>query len=175
MKIHFLIPILFFISLLSCEKDSNCSMTTCWGNGSLDTKDCKCNCDPGFTGDDCSEIDFQQGTCLTFDTYFIDYMETASPEDVVIIDGIKMLKKGADPLRIFNFTNTCNSEVFITSAKGNSGAVIPKFPYYAISSGGKDKIEIRYDTNRSGEKLAVVDVLSSHGNYRLTAKVRVAE
>jgi hypothetical protein len=60
------------------------------------------------------------------------------------------IEKGSDPYRVFEFTNTSESVVLITSARGSCGCTVPTYPKEPIAPGGKGEIKVRYDTNRVG-------------------------
>lgn len=176
------ITLLFALTaLIACKKDQgqeaepDCCPITCWGKGTLDSLACSCQCAPSFGGPECDSLLFQQGTGLRFDSYKVDYVETAAAGDVVEIDCRKYIKKGSSPFRQFRFTNVTNSPVIIKTAKGSTGALVPTYPKEPIEPGESNVIEVRYDVNRVGEKLAWVELVTSQGDYRLMVKVRVAE
>ena len=178
---YFLFTITVLFCVLACNKEdtgsdsTDCCPITCWGKGTLDASACDCQCEPGFGGAECDSILFQQGMGLRFNTYKLDYMQTAMPEDVVELDCLKYIKKGSNNERFFQFVNVAATPVVIKNVKGSIGALIPTYPKDPIAPGATDSIEVRYDTNRTGEKLAWVEVSTNQGDYRLMVKVRVAE
>jgi len=165
----------------ACKKENpaaagpDCCTITCWGRGTLDSLACNCQCSPGFGGAECDSLLFQQGSGLRFDAYKVDYMETAAPGDIMEINCRKYIRKGSDAVRLFRFTNVTAGPVLIKTAKGSTGALVPAYPKEPIEPGASGVVEVRYDVSRLGEKLAWVELVTSHGDYRLMVKVRVAE
>lgn len=180
-NILFLVLLALVAMLPACQKTEpqdagpDCCPITCWSKGTLDTVNCSCNCIPGYGGPECDSLLFQQGAGLRFDSYKVDYMATAAAADVVEMNCVKYIKKGSDPLRSFRFTNVSTGPVLIKTAKGSTGALVPAYPKDPIPAGGTGVIEVRYDVSRVGEKLAWVELVTTHGDYRLMVKVRVAE
>jgi hypothetical protein len=86
-----------------------------------------------------SEADAQaekkEGPVMTFETTMIDY---------------GTIEQHADPLRVFNFTNTGTEPLIIKNAKGSCGCTVPKWPKEPIMPGENGTIEVRYDTKRIG-------------------------
>ncbi|MEY2905052.1 MAG: hypothetical protein RJA52_1068, partial [Bacteroidota bacterium] len=60
------------------------------------------------------------------------------------------INKGSDPFRVFKFTNTSNSTVMITSARGSCGCTVPTYPQEPLAPGATGEIKVRYDTQRVG-------------------------
>lgn len=58
------------------------------------------------------------------------------------------IEKGADGLRVFEFTNTGNAPLVISKVTSSCGCTIPKKPEDPIMPGATGKIEVKYDTNR---------------------------
>lgn len=73
------------------------------------------------------------------------------------------IKKGSDPVRIVEFTNSSNEPILITTANASCGCTSPSYPSTPIPAGGKDKIEIKYDTNRVGSFKKVVSIITYDG------------
>lgn len=60
------------------------------------------------------------------------------------------IEQGADPYRVFTFTNTGDAPLIITNAKGSCGCTVPEVPQGAIAPGKTAEIKVRYDTKRVG-------------------------
>lgn len=58
------------------------------------------------------------------------------------------IEKGADGVRVFEFTNTGNAPLIITKVKSSCGCTIPSKPKGPILPGETGKISVKYDTNR---------------------------
>jgi hypothetical protein len=58
------------------------------------------------------------------------------------------IEKGADGVRVFEFTNTGNAPLVISKVTSSCGCTIPKKPEDPIMPGATGKIEVKYDTNR---------------------------
>ena len=76
-----------------------------------------------------------EGPQMTFEALEIDY---------------GTIEKGADPYRVFTFTNTGNEPLLISNARGSCGCTVPTWPKQAIPPGATGEIKVRYDTNRVG-------------------------
>ncbi len=58
------------------------------------------------------------------------------------------IEKGADGVRIFEFTNTGDAPLIITKVKSSCGCTVPSWPKEPIMAGETGEIKIKYDTNR---------------------------
>jgi hypothetical protein len=74
------------------------------------------------------------------------------------------IKKGADGLRVFKFTNTGDQPLIITEVKSTCGCTIPKKPSQAIQPGATETIEVKYDTKRVGPIRRTTTVYSNAEN-----------
>lgn len=88
------------------------------------------------------------GPQMTFETTTVQYGE---------------IEKGADPLRVVNFTNTGTEPLVITSAKGSCGCTVPNYPKEPIMPGESNVIEVRYDTKRVGPINKTVKIKTNEG------------
>lgn len=86
------------------------------------------------------------------------------------------VEHGSDPLRTVSFTNTGNAPLVISNAKGSCGCTVPNWPREPIAPGETSKIEIRYDTKRTGaiNKTVRLTTNDATGQYtlRVTGKVK---
>ena len=60
------------------------------------------------------------------------------------------IEKGADGVRVFEFTNTGDAPLIITRVYSSCGCTIPKKPDAPILPGKTGVIEVKYDTKRVG-------------------------
>jgi hypothetical protein len=58
------------------------------------------------------------------------------------------IEKGADGVRVFEFTNTGDAPLIISKVKSSCGCTIPSKPNDPIMPGKTGKIEVKYDTKR---------------------------
>ena len=58
------------------------------------------------------------------------------------------IEKGADGVRVFEFTNTGDAPLIITKVKSSCGCTIPSKPEEPILPGETGEISVKYDTNR---------------------------
>jgi len=77
----------------------------------------------------------KDGAKIEFETETIDYGTIAH---------------NADGNREFKFTNTGNSPLVISNAKGSCGCTVPTWPKEAIAPGASAVITVKYATNRVG-------------------------
>lgn len=98
-----------------------------------------------------------KGPVMTFETTEIDYGE---------------IEQGADPLRVFKFTNTGTEPLIISNAKGSCGCTVPKWPKDPILPGETATIEVRYDTNRIGPFQKTVTITTNEATPTHTLKIK---
>ena len=58
------------------------------------------------------------------------------------------IDKGADGVRIFEFTNTGDAPLIITKVKSSCGCTVPSWSKDPIMFGKTGQIEVKYDTKR---------------------------
>ncbi|MCK5399995.1 MAG: DUF1573 domain-containing protein [Flavobacteriaceae bacterium] len=58
------------------------------------------------------------------------------------------IEKGADGVRIFEFTNTGDAPLIITKVKSSCGCTVPSWPKEPIIPGETGEIKVKYDTKR---------------------------
>lgn len=83
-----------------------------------------------------------------------------------------VIEKGADPIRIFKFTNTGNEPLIIKTAKGSCGCTVPTYPQEPIMPGEANKIEVRYDTQRVGAFTKTVTLTTNEGEATRTLTIK---
>lgn len=121
---------------------------------------------------------------LAFVLPFTFYAQPSKPEpkskspqltfdDVTIDYGI--IKKDADPIRKFTFTNTGDAPLLILDAKSSCGCTVPRFPTEGIAPGASSEIEVRYDTKRVGLIHKTITITSNAGDpivLKITGEVK---
>jgi hypothetical protein len=95
-----------------------------------------------------SEDSSVEGPIMTFETTTVEY---------------GTIKKGSEPLRTVNFTNTGTEPLVINNARGSCGCTVPKWPKEPIMPGESGVIEIRYDTKRVGPINKTVKIKTNEG------------
>ncbi len=78
----------------------------------------------------------------------------------------------ADPLRVFNFTNTGDAPLVIKHAKGSCGCTVPSYPKQPIMPGEAGVIEVRYDTKRIGPFTKTVTLTTNEGDQKRVLKIK---
>ncbi len=58
------------------------------------------------------------------------------------------IEKGADGVRIFEFTNTGDAPLIISKVNSSCGCTVPKKPEGPIIPGETGEIQVKYDTKR---------------------------
>lgn len=71
------------------------------------------------------------------------------------------VKYGADGTCTFEFKNTGNEPLIISTAKGSCGCTVPEWPKEPIAPGATGVIKVSYDTMRTGEINKSVTITSN--------------
>ena len=71
------------------------------------------------------------------------------------------IEKGADGVRVFEFTNTGNAPLIISNVKSTCGCTVPKKPKGPIMPGETGEIEVKYDTKRVNPIRKTITVISN--------------
>ncbi len=71
------------------------------------------------------------------------------------------IDKGADGVRVFEFTNTGDAPLIISKVSSSCGCTIPKKPEAPILPGDTGEIQVKYDTNRVGPIRKAITVISN--------------
>lgn len=82
------------------------------------------------------------------------------------------IEKGADGIRVFEFTNTGDAPLIITRVFSSCGCTIPKKPKDPILPGQDGVIEVKYDTKRVGPIRKTVTVLSNASEPNVALKIK---
>ena len=78
------------------------------------------------------------------------------------------IERGADPYRVFKFTNVSDEPVVIKSARGSCGCTVPTYPKEPIGPGETAEVKVRYDTNRVGAFTKTVTLSIAKGERQVT-------
>ena len=82
------------------------------------------------------------------------------------------IEKGADGVRIFEFTNTGDEPLIISKVTSSCGCTIPKKPKDPILPGKIGQIEVKYDTNRVNPIRKTITVLSNAETPTIALKIK---
>lgn len=94
---------------------------------------------------------------IEFKTETVDYGEIA---------------KGADGVRVFEFTNTGKAPLIISDVRSSCGCTIPKKPEDPIMPGKTGEIQVKYDTNRVGPIRKAITVISNADTPTKVLKIK---
>lgn len=94
---------------------------------------------------------------IEFKTETVDYGEIA---------------KGADGVRVFEFTNTGSAPLIISDVRSSCGCTIPKKPDAPIMPGKTGEIQVKYDTNRVGPIRKAITVTSNADTPTMVLKIK---
>ncbi len=94
---------------------------------------------------------------IEFKTETVDYGEIA---------------KGADGVRVFEFTNTGDAPLIISKVSSSCGCTIPKKPEDPILPGATGEIQVKYDTNRVGPIRKAITVISNADTPTKVLKIK---
>lgn len=82
------------------------------------------------------------------------------------------IEKGADGVRVFEFTNTGNAPLIISNVKSTCGCTVPKKPEGPIMPGETGEIQVKYDTNRVNPIRKTITVLSNSSTPAVALKIK---
>ncbi|WP_406683033.1 DUF1573 domain-containing protein [Seonamhaeicola sp. MEBiC1930] len=82
------------------------------------------------------------------------------------------IEKGSDGVRIFEFTNTGDAPLIITSVKSSCGCTIPSKPKDPILPGKTGEIKVKYDTNRVNPIRKTITVISNAKTPTIALKIK---
>lgn len=82
------------------------------------------------------------------------------------------IEKGADGIRVFEFTNTGDAPLIISKVSSSCGCTIPKKPEDPILPGNKGEIQVKYDTNRVGPIRKAITVISNADTPTKVLKIK---
>lgn len=82
------------------------------------------------------------------------------------------IDKGADGVRVFEFTNTGNAPLIISDVKSTCGCTVPKKPEGPIMPGQTGEISVKYDTNRVNPIRKTITVTSNADTPTVALKIK---
>ena len=82
------------------------------------------------------------------------------------------IDKGADGVRVFEFTNTGDAPLIISKVSSSCGCTIPKKPEDPILPGKTGEIQVKYDTNRVGPIRKAITVISNADTPTKVLKIK---
>lgn len=82
------------------------------------------------------------------------------------------IAKGADGVRVFEFTNTGDAPLIISKVSSSCGCTIPKKPEAPILPGATGEIQVKYDTNRVGPIRKAITVISNADTPTIVLKIK---
>jgi len=82
------------------------------------------------------------------------------------------IEKGANGVRVFEFTNTGDAPLIISNVRSTCGCTIPKKPKGPIMPGDTGEIEVKYDTNRVNPIRKTITVTSNAETPTIALKIK---
>lgn len=82
------------------------------------------------------------------------------------------IEKGANGVRVFEFTNTGDAPLIISKVSSSCGCTIPKKPEEPIMPGKTGEIEVKYDTNRVNPIRKTITVMSNADTPTVALKIK---
>ncbi len=82
------------------------------------------------------------------------------------------IEKGANGVRVFEFTNTGDAPLVISNVKSSCGCTVPKKPDGPIMPGETGEIEVKYDTNRVMPIRKTITVTSNADTPTVALKIK---
>lgn len=82
------------------------------------------------------------------------------------------IEKGANGVRVFEFTNTGTAPLIISDVKSTCGCTVPKKPEGPIMPGQTGEISVKYDTNRVNPIRKTITVTSNADTPTVALKIK---
>lgn len=82
------------------------------------------------------------------------------------------IEKGSNGVRVFEFTNTGDAPLIISSVRSTCGCTVPKKPEAPIMPGETGEIEVKYDTNRVNPIRKTITVISNADRSTIALKIK---
>lgn len=82
------------------------------------------------------------------------------------------IEKGADGVRVFEFTNTGNAPLIITKVSSTCGCTIPKKPEAPILPGDTGEIQVKYNTQLVNPIRKTITVISNAETPTVALKIK---
>ncbi|MFI1771647.1 DUF1573 domain-containing protein [Thalassobellus citreus] len=82
------------------------------------------------------------------------------------------IEKGANGVRVFEFTNTGDAPLIISKVTSSCGCTVPKKPDGPILPGKSGEIQVKYDTNRVNPIRKTITVISNAETPTVALKIK---
>ncbi|MGJ5642151.1 DUF1573 domain-containing protein [Formosa sp. S-31] len=82
------------------------------------------------------------------------------------------IEKGANGVRVFEFTNTGDAPLIVSKVTSSCGCTVPKKPDAPILPGETGQIEVKYDTNRVMPIRKTITVISNADTPTVALKIK---
>tara|TARA_R110002072_G_scaffold64004_1_gene158680 strand:- start:289 stop:714 length:426 start_codon:yes stop_codon:yes gene_type:complete len=82
------------------------------------------------------------------------------------------IKKGADGVRVFEFTNTGDAPLIVSKVTSSCGCTVPKWSKEPILPGKTGEIQVKYDTNRVSPIRKTITVISNAETPTVALKIK---
>jgi hypothetical protein len=82
------------------------------------------------------------------------------------------VEKGADGVRVFEFTNTGDAPLIVSKVSSSCGCTVPKWSKEPILPGKTGEIQVKYDTNRVNPIRKTITVISNADTPTVALKIK---
>jgi hypothetical protein len=82
------------------------------------------------------------------------------------------IEKGADGVRVFEFTNTGDAPLIVSKVTSSCGCTVPKWSNTPILPGKTGEIQVKYDTNRVNPIRKTITVISNADTPTVALKIK---
>jgi hypothetical protein len=82
------------------------------------------------------------------------------------------IEKGANGVRVFEFTNTGDAPLIVSKVTSSCGCTVPNWSKDPILPGTDGKIEVKYDTNRVNPIRKTITVISNAETPTVALKIK---
>jgi len=82
------------------------------------------------------------------------------------------IEKGADGLRVFEFTNNGDAPLIVSRVTSSCGCTVPKWSKDPILPGQTGEIQVKYDTNRVNPIRKTITVISNADTPTVALKIK---
>ncbi len=82
------------------------------------------------------------------------------------------IEKGADGVRVFEFTNSGDAPLIVSKVTSSCGCTVPKWSKEPILPGKTGEIQVKYDTNRVSPIRKTITVISNAETPTVALKIK---
>lgn len=82
------------------------------------------------------------------------------------------IEKGANGIRVFEFTNTGEAPLIVSKVSSSCGCTVPKWSKDPILPGKTGEIQVKYDTNRVNPIRKTITVISNADTPTVALKIK---